>query len=141
MQKLQFTVDINAPKEKVWEKLWSDSGYRAWTSAFCEGSYAESDWKEGSKIVFLSPDGSGMFGIIKKKVDNEEMIFKHHGEVKNGVEERKDWGGAEEAYHLTETNGKTQVKVEVDITEEHKGYFDDIFPKALAILKRISEEQ
>ena len=79
MAKINFQININAPKEKVWEMLWSDEGYRNWTSVFTEGSYAESDWKEGSKIKFLSPDGSGMFGIIKRKIDYERMTFQAFG--------------------------------------------------------------
>ena len=45
MKKLQFSIEINAPKEKVWDTLWQDENYRKWTSVFMEGSFAESDWK------------------------------------------------------------------------------------------------
>lgn len=61
MEKLHFSTNINAPREKVWDTLWNDNSYRKWTSAFMEGSYAETDnWKEGSKVLFLSPGGDGM---------------------------------------------------------------------------------
>lgn len=140
MAKLNFKIDINAPKEKVWEKLWSDEGYRSWTSVFTEGSYAESDWKEGSKIKFLSPNGSGMFGIIKKKIDYKQMTFEHQGEIKDGKEEAKDWAGAKEAYFLNEKNGMTELNVEMDMNEEFKDYFNNIFPKALQAVKEISEK-
>ncbi|MGQ0827138.1 MAG: hypothetical protein ACT4ON_01960 [Bacteroidota bacterium] len=43
MEKLQFTIDIKASREKVWKTLWEDTSYRKWTSAFSEGSYAVSD--------------------------------------------------------------------------------------------------
>src|SRR5258705_11981452 len=102
MTTLKFNAKINAPKEKVWATLWNDTTYKQGTDAFMEGSYAESDWKEGSKILFLSPGGNGMFSIIEKKVPNEQMVFKHLGEIKNGVEEPKDWGEAIESYHLEE---------------------------------------
>lgn len=140
MAKLKFPVTINAPKEKVWEKLWDDKSYRQWTSAFMEGSYAESDWKEGSKILFLSPNGNGMFSTIEKKVPNEQMIFRHHGEIKNGVEETKDWGEARESYFLKEKNGVTELNVELDSTGEADQYFQDTFPKALTILKEMAEQ-
>lgn len=140
MKTLNFSVSINAPKEKVWDKLWSDASYRQWTSAFMEGSYAETDWNEGSKVLFLSPGGDGMFSIIEKKVPNQEMTFKHLGEVKKGVEEPKDWAGARESYQLTESNGTTQVNVKVDTVEDYQEYFEKAFPKALDILKQISEQ-
>jgi uncharacterized protein YndB with AHSA1/START domain len=61
MQKINFSISINAPKEKVWKVLWNDDSYRKWTSAFAEGSYAVTDnWKEGTKVKFLDPKGSGM---------------------------------------------------------------------------------
>ena len=140
MTKLKFTEKINAPKKRVWEALWNDSTYRQWTAAFMEGSYAESDWKEGSKILFLTPKGDGMFSIIEKKVPNEEMVFKHLGELKNGVEVSKDWEGARESYHLKENNGITQLDVELDAVGEFEQYFSETFPKALKVLKEISEQ-
>ncbi|HEU4860337.1 MAG TPA: hypothetical protein VFT15_10890 [Chitinophagaceae bacterium] len=61
MEKINFATTINAPREKVWKVLWDEASYRDWTSVFTEGSYAKTDnWKEGSKVLLLSPDGDGM---------------------------------------------------------------------------------
>ena len=141
MTTLKFTEKINAPKEKVWKTLWNDTTYRQWTAAFMEGSYAESDWNEGSKISFLTPNGDGMFSTIQKKTPPVDMVFKHIGEVKNGVEEIKDWGDATESYHLSDTNGATELAVEVkmDDSPELEQYFTATFPKALEIIKQLSE--
>lgn len=140
MNTLHFKANINAPKEKVWEILWDDKTYREWTAAFMEGSYAESDWNEGSKISFLAPGGSGMFSVIEKKITNEQMTFKHLGEIKDGKEETKDWGGAKESYHLQDSNGGTELTVALDATGEFEEYFSTTFPKALEIVKKISEQ-
>jgi uncharacterized protein YndB with AHSA1/START domain len=140
MTTLKFTTKINAPRQKVWDTLWNDSTYRQWTAPFMEGSYAESDWEEGSKILFLTPKGDGMFGIIEKKIPNQQMTFKHLGEVKKGIEEPKNWGDARESYQLKEKNGVTELDVEMDATDEFRQYFDDTFPKALNVLKRIAEQ-
>ncbi len=141
MSTLTYSVKMNAPKEKVWESLWNDASYRKWTAAFMEGSYAESDWNEGSKISFLTPKGDGMFGIIQKKEPPVQMTFKHLGEVKNGIEESKEWGNATESYHLDEINGVTElvVKLEMEASAEFEKYFNDTFPKALEIVKQIAE--
>jgi uncharacterized protein YndB with AHSA1/START domain len=140
MTLLKFSIDINAPKEKVWEQLWSDAGYRKWTSAFSEGSYAESDWQQGSSIKFLSPNGSGMYAIIEKSEPAVEMTFRHQGEVKNGVEQNTEWAGARESYYLQEENGVTTVNVEMDAGNEFLDYMQNTFPKALAILKQECEQ-
>lgn len=139
---LHYSTTINAPKEKVWQYLWEDASYRKWTAAFMEGSYAESNWNEGDKIYFLTPKKEGMFGIIQTKIPNAEMTFRHLGEIKDGVEEPKNWQNATESYRLSSENGHTQVDVILtmdDANKEFENYFSEAFPKALAVLKDICE--
>jgi hypothetical protein len=145
MEKLNFTINIKAPAEKVWQVLWNDATYRKWTSAFQEGSYAVSDWKEGSKIQFLSPDGSGMYSIIDTCKPNEYMAFKHLGVVKHFAElpndeETKTWSGGMEIYSLREENGATILECTLDSVEQFKDYFQSTFPKALLLIKDIAEQ-
>lgn len=52
MVQLKFSIQINAPKEKVWRTMLEDATYRQWTSAFGEGSSFVGDWNEGSKFSF-----------------------------------------------------------------------------------------
>ncbi len=147
MQRINFSISINAPKEKVWQVLWNDSSYRQWTSAFSEGSYVVTDnWKEGTKILFLSPGGSGMVSTVAANRANEYMSFKHLGEVKDGVEDTtsekiKEWAGSTENYTLTETGGVTELSIDMDITDEFKDMFMDMWPKALKLVKDLSENK
>lgn len=145
MEKLYFSIDIKAPAQKVWDILWADDTYRKWTAAFSEGSYAESDWKEGSKILFLSPGGDGMVARIAEKREPHYMGFEHLGMILGGVEDTtsekvKPWAGARENYTLSENNGHTTVNIDIDITEEYKDMFSQMWPKALALLKQLAEE-
>ncbi len=142
--KLHFRVDVNAPKEKVWAVLWNDSSYGKWTAAFGKGSYAESDWKEGSKILFRTPKGEGMYSKSDRKISGEYMSFQHLGVVKNGKEqpgnvETKKWSGAMENYTLRNKNGGTELTVDFESIEEYRDYFNSTFPRALEILKELSE--
>ena len=147
MEKMNFSTSINAPKEKVWKVLWDDSSYRKWTSAFTEGSYAVTDnWKEGTKVLFLDVRGSGMVSKVSANKLNEFMSFEHLGEVKDGVEDTssekvKAWAGAHENYILKETGGKTELTVEMDITDEFKDFFSKIWPRALEQVKILSENK
>jgi hypothetical protein len=107
-------------------------------------SYADTDWKEGSKVLFLDGEGSGMVSKIEANKPNEFMSFKHLGEVKNGVEDTesdkvKSWAGAFENYTLKEVDGITELIVELDMNEEYKDMFMQMFPKALEQLKILSE--
>jgi hypothetical protein len=144
MRKLEFDINIEAPKQKVWDILWNDATYRQWTSVFAEGSHAVSDWKEGDRVLFLSGSGEGMYSRIEKKVPGEAMWFKHLGVLKDGKEqpmdeETKKWSGAMEKYNLNEKEGVTGLHVELDAAEEHQEYFSKAFPKALDNVKTLSE--
>ncbi len=146
LKKLKFSKEIGAPKETVWKALWDGSNYGKWTSVFAPGSKAISDWKEGSTILFLDGKGNGMYSKIVELIPNRTVSFRHLGIVKNGNEmeetdDSKSWTGCEERYILKETDGKTKLDVTLDSTLEFKDYFQKTFPKALKVVKQISEEQ
>ena len=145
MQKLNFSTTINASKEKVWQTLWDDANYRKWTRAFTEGSYAvTNNWKEGTDVKFLDPKGSGMISRVAANRPNEYMSFEHLGEIKDGVEDRssdrvKEWAGAKENYTLNEANGVTTLAIDMDITDEYKDMFNEMWPRALEKVKALAE--
>ncbi len=144
MEKLHFSIIINASNKKVWETMLGNETYKIWTNVFSPGSYFVGDWSEGSKMLFLGPDETGqMSGMVSKIKENrpyEYVSIEHIGEVKNGKEEVTEWSGALENYTFKEIEGKTKILVDVDINEEFKELFQDIWPKALQKLKEISEK-
>jgi uncharacterized protein YndB with AHSA1/START domain len=144
MERKEFKVQINAPREKVWNTLWDNDTYQEWTSVFSEGSRAETDWKKGSKVLFTDGTGNGMVSTIADNRPNEYMSIKHLGMLKDGVEdteseEVKPWAGAFENYSLQSVNGGTEVAVELDVNDQFKDYFMETFPKALQKLKEVAE--
>lgn len=138
---LKFNTTIHAPKEKVWDVLWDDASYRKWTAVFHEGSHAVSDWQEGGSILFLGPNGDGMYSMIEKQDAYKTMVFKHLGEIKNGERIAKDWGDATESYFLEEKDGVTTLNVELNMGAEAgmEDYFNGTFPKALEVVKNLAE--
>ena len=145
MEKMTFKATINAPREKVWETLWGDETYRKWTVPFSPDSQVTTDWKQGSKAIFHDGTGSGMVAVIEENRQNEFMSIKHLGMIKDGVEdldsaEVRDWAGAHENYTLTESGGATELVVDIDITEKYKEMFEKMWPKALAELKTLAEQ-
>lgn len=144
MKTLEFTIEINAPKEKIWKLLWDDITYRDWVSVFCEGSYAKSNWNEGDSIYFLSQDGRGMNSIIDKKIENQYMAFKHISEMKDFEpqpvdEAASEWSGGMEIYELIPNQSSVTLKVLMDTLEKYIEYFETTFPKALERVKELSE--
>ncbi len=145
MEKIRFTTIINAPREKVWSVLWTDETYRAWTSAFSEGSCTVTDWKKGSKVLFMDGKGSGMVSRIDDLVPNEFMSFQHLGEVRDGVEDTTServlqWAGGRENYTLNAVGNTTELITELDMVAEFKDYFMNTFPLALQKVKELSEQ-
>ena len=138
-----YSVDIDAPRQRVWEVLWDDRTYRDWASAFMEGSHAVSDWKEGSKIQFLDPSGNGMSAVIEKKVPNERMTFRHLAEIKEGKEQPAppSWSGALEEYTLKDNGKGTTLIVDQDAADEYKEAFEKAFPKALQRVKELATQR
>ncbi|AEV99858.1 ATPase [Niastella koreensis] len=144
MEKQEFKIAIDAPREKVWNILWTDDSYRAWTAPFTEGSHAITDWKKGSKVLFLDSKGMGMVSKIDETIPNEYMSFEHLGYVKDGVEdvtsdEVKSFAGAHENYTLKDLDGRTELIVDMDMNDQYKDYFIQTFPKALAKVKELAE--
>ena len=150
MQKLHFKIDINAPIEKVWDTMLEDKTYRVWTAQFNEGSYYMGDWSKGSKILFLGPNPEtgkegGMVSRIKDNRKHEFISIEHLGMVNDGVEDTtseavKPWAGSLENYSFKNLNGKTELLIEIDINDDFKDMFNDMWPKALQKLKEISEK-
>ena len=86
-----------------------------------------------------------MVSVIAKKIPNEFMSFKHLGEVKDGVEDTSServsqWAGALENYSLNTVNGKTELTVDMNITDEFIDYFLNTWPKALDKVKELAEK-
>jgi uncharacterized protein YndB with AHSA1/START domain len=148
MKTLHFSIQINAPKKKVWDIMLNDKTYREWTTVFTQGSYFVGNWSKNSKMQFLGPgeDGKvgGMTSIIADNVPLELISIKHIGLVTDGVEdttseEAKKWIGFEK-YRFIDEDGKTRLEIEVDTTNDFARFMKDTWPKALQILKDLSEK-
>jgi hypothetical protein len=150
MQKLHFSLIINAPREKVWHAMLDDKPYREWTKAFNEGSYYQGSWEKGSKILFLGPDPKtgeegGMVSRIAENKPYEYISIEHLGIVHNGVEdttseEARKWAPAYENYMFKEKDGATEVLVDMDIDEKEAETFNKMWTDALQRLKAIAEQ-
>jgi L-rhamnose mutarotase len=144
MKTQHFSITIDAPKEKVWNTMLQDATYRKWTSVFDEGSHYKGSWEKGGKIQFLNAAGDGMSAIIAEHKPFEFISIKHIGFISGGVEDTeseqiKAWAPAFENYTLKEIDGKTEVTVDMDVTEEYEKMFEETWPKALQRLKELSE--
>lgn len=149
METIQFSILIDADKQKVWNTMLNDKSYREWTKEFHAGSYYEGSWNTGSEIRFLGPDDKGemggMFSKIKENREYEFISIEHLGVISKGIvdttsEEVKKWTPSFENYTFTEKDNKTEVKVDMQVATEYKSMFEEMWPRALKALKKLSEQ-
>ncbi|HET8830399.1 MAG TPA: hypothetical protein VFM79_13720 [Pelobium sp.] len=137
---ISFSISINSDRGKVWEVLWDPKAYQQWTSVFCQGSHYIGELKQGNIIKFLGDDGRGLSSYIEKLIDREQMVFSHQKEIQDGKETDSTWQGAREIYYLKkETDNCTELQVIMDVTQDMESYFNEVFPKALILIKELAE--
>jgi uncharacterized protein YndB with AHSA1/START domain len=141
MKTIRKSMEISAPKEKVWVVLLEDKYNRDWYALFSEGTYAKTDWIEGHKVMFLNNSNNGIVGRIIKKRPYEELVMEYDGLVMNGVEDydsefAKKTKGIRESYTLSDHNGGTLLAISCDMDDEHFEMMSRAWESAL---QRISE--
>lgn len=144
MKTLRFETTIAAPRDVVWDVMLRDETYRAWTSAFMQGSYYEGSWEKGARIRFLGPEGGGILSEIAENRPHEFISIRHLGMINNGVEdtespEVRKWAPAYENYTFEERAGKTRLSIDLDVAPDWEGMMNDSWPKALEALRKLAE--
>jgi hypothetical protein len=150
MEKLQYSVKINAPGHDVWTTMLDDESYRGWTSVFNSSSYYEGGWDEGGEIRFLGSDDEGkpggMIATVEENRPDEFLSLRYTGQIVDGADdttsdEAKLFIGNHESYAFSEADGVTTVNVELDSEDEFVAEFNAAWPLALARLKELAESR
>lgn len=148
MEKVQFSVRINAPVHTVWTTMLEDASYREWTRAFQDGSFFEGSWTVHSVIRFVAPDENGVLsGLVGRVVDkrtDEFVSVEYLGQVVAGIDDTdselaRSFAGMHENYSFHEEGGVTTVTVDQDSTPEMVAMLTTAWPRALAELKALAE--
>jgi len=141
---LTYKIEIQASKDKIWESLWDKDNYTKWTKPFSEGLYFETEsFSEGSEIRFVAPSGDAMISKIVNLYSKEFVAFEHlsmmqNGEISSFIED----GEANqffESYRLIENESSITLIAQVNTLESEEKSMDKTFPKALQIVKDLSE--
>lgn len=142
MKELQFSIQISATKERVWDTLWQDETFREWANMIDPGTYMVGELKEGNEIQFISASsGYGVTSFVEKLVEGEFLLLRHRADTQEGGtrEREKEWTGGEESYSLTEKGGTTTLTVAFDVPPELEEEFTVIYPKALERVKVLAQ--
>jgi uncharacterized protein YndB with AHSA1/START domain len=148
MPSLNYHIEINAPIAHVWEVMLNDASYRVWTATFHAGSYFTGDWSEGSEMRFIGPSETGEGGMlarVKSNIPNEFISLEMYGELKDGVVQ--PWPAGQlgyENYTFKATPHGTELAIELTFMPAmppgYQEMFDDMWPKALQVLKALAED-
>ncbi|WP_254411469.1 SRPBCC family protein [Dyadobacter diqingensis] len=141
---IRQSVLINAPKEKVWDVLFTDPYIRLWYAEFGEGSHAKTDWKVGSKAIFTDNSKSGLVAEVIVNQPNEKLSVEYTGVVTNGEEDyeselAKEVKGGRETYHISERDGGTYLEIECNMAPEYYEEMSAAWVKALQKVKNLAE--
>ena len=148
METIRFAIQINAPVQKVWQVMLDHPTYEEWAGEFNAGSTYVGNWDKGSAIRFiaLNDEGKeeGMLSRIKENKGSQYISIEHYGVILNGIEdtsseEVRNWAPSLENYTFSEQDGKTNLAVDMEVTEEYKSMFEEMWPRALNKLKEICE--
>lgn len=151
METLTFSISIQASAATVADRMLglSDrSTYGQWTAVFNPTSQYDGTWAEGEKIYFTTEETPGkrvgMVSEVVKFIPNRFVSIRHYGILDGDAEvtegpEVEPWVGAMENYTFEEKDGITTVTIEVDTDSDYVANFNEQFPEALRLLKKISE--
>jgi uncharacterized protein YndB with AHSA1/START domain len=142
MKEMQFSVEIKAAKEQVWDTLWQDETFREWAGIIDPGTYMAGELKEGNEVQFISSvNGYGVTSLVEKLVAGEFLLLKHRADTQeDGKQEREnEWTGGKESYSLATKDGTTTLTVAFDVPLELEEEFKASYPKALKRIKVLAE--
>ena len=140
MKLLEYTIQINATPEKVWEVLFTQDNYKKWASAMNEGTYFEGTWEEGSIMKFLDPKNNGMYNLVVKNIPNKQLSMKHLGWILEGVLTPQNWEDSTLDYILEPNENGTLLIGKVNSLDEFVDFFNSKYPKNFENIKNLAEE-
>lgn len=143
MKELQFTIEIHASKEKVWDTLWDETTLRDWAGVIDPGTYMVGELAEGNEVQFISAEnGYGVTSLVAKVIPAEYVLLKHRSDTQgSGAEVRdKQWTGGNESYSLTQHDGATTLTATFDVPTELEEIMSSSYPKAFARVKELAEK-
>lgn len=143
-KQIKKSINVNAPREKVWEVLLNEKYTKQWYTAFSESTQAQTDWRAGSKAVFVDDNKNGIFGKIIVNKPNEEVAIEYEGIIANGKEDydsemARSFKGAIERYKLAGRNGSTNLDIELDMGEPYYDSMSEAWDKALQHIRKLAE--
>lgn len=130
------TITINASLKNVWETIVNPN--HDWAMAFGGGALAETDWKQGSKIVWTDLEGNvGANGIIEV-ADGKLLQLHYYDDLDPNT--TAPLGEYYETFLLVPKDNGVQLEVETGKLQKHYlNMQDKMWDDALEAIKKTAE--
>ena len=145
MKKLEFSTKINATAQEVWETLYQNADtYTEWVSP---DALYKGKWEKGENVDFVGKSGGGTRATLLECKPYNHIFIEHtavinkDGSFDTDSDLAKGWIGTTERYTLTESNGQTEMKVEINTTPAWASMFEEIWPRTLSEIKSVVEKE
>src|SRR5687768_4584167 len=137
---IEKTVNIAAPAAAVWELLVNPELAARWAEAFSEGTYVESDFGQGSKVIWKDKEGNtGAKGVVMLRREMELLEVAFYDDV--NADDHQPTGQYRERFALSSEKGKTRLSISAGpLPEEHYKIHEPLWTAALEKIKTLAEQ-
>lgn len=147
MNSYQYQITISASAADVWQILTGSDTYKMWVKAFSPNSDMKGQWIQGSEVDFIDPNMGGTRALLEVVEPGAKIVARHiaviskTGEVSTSGEMADKWIGSKETYQLIEKGDDTELHIEMVCDKTFAEMFNEAWPKALATIKQLCEQQ
>ncbi len=138
---IRLSIEIQAPVEKVWHTLTDDAAVRQWAEAFGEGVFIETDWNQGSEVVWKNEEGYvGARGVLTVKNQPEQIKITFY---QNADEQSPaPLGTYSETYTLQALGEQTTLHIEAGtMAIKYCKMHRPLWTEAIETIKELAEEE
>lgn len=132
--------EVNAPVSKIWKLFTDDNEIRKWATAFSEGTYSKSDWKNGSNVEWRGAGNElGARGKVVEREENVKIRISYYDNPEPVPGEQL--GDYAESYAFADKNGVTTVTadsgpLQLKYVKQHTPMWE----KAISLIKDLAEK-
>jgi uncharacterized protein YndB with AHSA1/START domain len=137
---IQKSISISTSPEKVWQLLVNPKLISEWASAFSEGTYVESDFHDGSSVVWKTKDGErGAVGKVTERKDEKMLEISYYDELNPDFNSPP--GAYKETFTLSNAKENTILSIKAGpLADEHFKAHEPLWINALDKLKAFAEQ-
>jgi uncharacterized protein YndB with AHSA1/START domain len=123
------SIEVNVSPEQLWKILVSVDAVTQWAQAFSGGTTVQSDFKQGSTIVWKDNTGAvGASGTVRERIENKKLVLVYPENGQSVADAYK------EDYEITSPNGKTTLTVKAGplakmYVKKHEPLWDEVLVK------------